>query len=62
MSEPNNKPGNEMPKGLSGGKAIRAVMNAAGGAIPFLGGILSAGAGAWSEQEQEKVNNFLSIG
>ena len=34
-------------------------MNAAGGAIPFVGGVLSAGASAWSEREQEKVNGFF---
>ncbi|ULO25088.1 hypothetical protein [Methylocystis sp. SB2] len=58
-SEPGNDPDNEAPKGLRGGRAIRAVLNAAGGAIPFVGGILSAGAGAWSEQEQEKINTFF---
>jgi hypothetical protein len=47
------------PKGLRGRSAIRAVLNAAGGAVPFLGGILSAGAGAWSEHEQARVNAFL---
>ena len=58
-SEPNNDPDNEAPKGLRGGRAIRAVLSAAGGAIPFVGGILSAGAGAWSEQEQDKINTFF---
>jgi hypothetical protein len=48
-----------VPKDIPGGSAIRAVLNAAGGAIPFLGGILAAGAGAWSEHEQAKVNAFL---
>jgi hypothetical protein len=59
ISESSNKPDNETPKGLRGGRAIRAVLSAAGGAIPFVGGILSAGAGAWSEQEQEKINTFF---
>jgi hypothetical protein len=64
MSETNpagsgDDPEQEVPKGMRGGSAIRAVMNAAGGAIPFIGGILSAGAGAWSEQEQDKINAFL---
>jgi hypothetical protein len=54
-----NTPDDEVPKGLRGGRAIRAVLNAAGGAIPFIGGIISAGAGAWSEQEQEKINTFF---
>jgi len=40
-------------------KAARAALNAIGGAIPFIGGLLSAGAGYWSEQEQEQVTNLL---
>jgi hypothetical protein len=43
----------------SGGRAIRAVLNAAAGAIPFVGGALSAGSAAWSEREQEKINSFF---
>jgi hypothetical protein len=34
-------------------------LNTAAGAIPFVGGVLSAGSAAWSEREQEKVNSFL---
>lgn len=34
-------------------------MSALGGAIPFVGGLLSAGAGYWSESEQEDVVNVL---
>lgn len=49
----------ELPKSFKGGKALRAVLNAAGGAIPLLGGVLAAGAGAWSESEQERVNAFF---
>jgi hypothetical protein len=59
ISESSDNPDNETPKGLLGGRAIRAVLSAAGGAIPFVGGILSAGAGVWSEQEQEKINTFF---
>jgi hypothetical protein len=40
---------------MRGGRAIRAVLNAAAGAIPIAGGFLSAGSAAWSEREQEKV-------
>ena len=40
-------------------KAARAGLSIASGAIPFLGGILSAGAAYWSEAEQEHVNNIL---
>jgi hypothetical protein len=34
-------------------------MQVAGGLVPFAGGFFSAAAGAWSEQEQERVNNFF---
>lgn len=40
-------------------KVIRGGLQIAGGLIPFAGGIFSAAAGAWSEREQEKVNNFF---
>ena len=43
----------------SGAKFVRAGLQIAGGAIPFAGGLLSAAAGAWSENEQEKVNKFF---
>jgi hypothetical protein len=48
-----------VPGGMKGGKAIRAILNAAGGAMPLVGGALSAAAGFWSESEQDKVNAFL---
>lgn len=51
--------GLEFPKGVKGGKAIRAVLNAAGGAVPLVGGVLAATAGAWSESEQERINAFF---
>jgi hypothetical protein len=59
MTESDDKPDDEFPKGIRGGRAIRAVLNAAAGAIPFVGGFLSAGSSAWSEQEQEKINSFF---
>jgi hypothetical protein len=59
MAGPDDKNGDELPKGIRGGSAIRAVLNAAGGAIPFVGGILSAASGAWSEHEQARVNRAL---
>ena len=34
-------------------------MQVIGGLIPFAGGIFGAAAGAWSEREQEKVNQFF---
>ncbi|MCS4505629.1 hypothetical protein NYO91_16200 [Arhodomonas aquaeolei] len=40
-------------------KASRGALQVAGGAIPFVGGLFSAVAGAWSEAEQEKVNRFF---
>lgn len=40
-------------------KAARAAINAIAGAIPFVGGLIQAGAGYWSEQEQENVTNIL---
>jgi hypothetical protein len=40
-------------------RAARAVLNALGGSIPFVGGLISAGAGYWSETEQEEVTNIL---
>lgn len=49
----------EFPGGSAGAKVSRIILNAAGGAIPFAGGLLAAAAGAWSEREQEKINDFL---
>jgi hypothetical protein len=40
-------------------QGARAMINAIGGAVPFVGGLLSAGAGYWSEKEQEEVTNLL---
>jgi hypothetical protein len=58
MSEADNESDQELPNGIRGARAIRAVLNAAAGAIPFAGGVLSAGSAAWSEREQEKINSF----
>lgn len=41
------------------GKLGRAGLNAASGAIPFVGGILSAIASVWGEKQQEQANNIL---
>jgi hypothetical protein len=49
----------ELPKGSKGGGTVRFALNAISGAIPLLGGVLSAGASAWSEREQARVNEFL---
>lgn len=48
-----------LPVGGSTPKVIRGVLQVIGGAVPFAGGLLSAAAGAWSENEQERVNNFF---
>lgn len=40
-------------------RAARATLNAISGAVPILGGLISAGAGYWSEKEQEEVTNIL---
>lgn len=55
---PNSEP-NPVVSG-SGPKVVRGVMQAVGGAIPFAGGILAAIAGAWSENEQAKVNQLFN--
>ncbi|TBA38407.1 hypothetical protein [Rhizobium ruizarguesonis] len=49
----------KFPGGAKGGKYIRGAMNAAGGLVPFAGGIISAAAGAWGEHEQERANDFF---
>ncbi len=49
----------DLPKGTPGGRALRGGLNVAGGLVPFLGGLLSAAAGAWSEHEQDKINKFF---
>ena len=41
-------------------KAARGALQAASGAVPVVGGILSALVGAWSEREQAKVNRFFA--
>ena len=47
------------PEGSKSAKIARGALQAVGGAVPFVGGVLSAIAGAWSEGEQEKVNRFF---
>jgi hypothetical protein len=48
-----------MPNDSNAAKAVRGALQAASGAVPLVGGILSALAGAWSEREQAKVNRFF---
>ena len=49
----------KLPKEGRTPKVIRGALQVVGGAVPFAGGLFSAAAGAWSEKEQEKVNNFF---
>jgi len=49
----------EMPAEGLKQKIIRGGLQLVGGVVPFAGGIFSAAAGAWSENEQEKVNTFF---
>ena len=51
--------GDELPDEGKAGKAARGALQVASGAVPLVGGILSAIAGAWSENEQAKVNRFF---
>ena len=62
MNDENNNPGKDLEKILSGGNApsvIRAIMNILSGVVPLAGGVICAGAGAWSEKEQERINKLL---
>ncbi|KAB1086513.1 hypothetical protein F4V91_08780 [Neorhizobium galegae] len=49
----------EFPEGAKGGKYIRGALNAAGGLIPFAGGLISAAASTWGEHEQDRMNDFF---
>ncbi len=49
----------KLPEGSKAAKISRGALQVVGGAVPFAGGLLSAIAGAWSEDEQEKVNRFF---
>lgn len=49
----------DLPESSKGEKITRGALQVVSGAIPFAGGIFSAIAGAWSEQEQEKINRFF---
>ena len=40
-------------------KIVRGALQVIGAAVPFAGGLFSAAAGAWSENEQERVNKFF---
>lgn len=52
-------PDDQLPEEGKLAKAGRGALQVASGAVPFVGGILAALAGAWSEHEQTKVNRFF---
>lgn len=49
----------QLPDGSKAAKITRGALAVVSGAVPFAGGALSAIVGAWSENEQEKVNRFF---
>ena len=49
----------QFPEVRKSRKLGRGALQAVGGTVPFVGGLFSAVAGAWSEAEQEKVNQFF---
>lgn len=50
----------KIPEPSTRNKLARASMQVVGGAIPLVGGFLTAAAGAWSEKEQDQVNKLFS--
>jgi hypothetical protein len=59
MTPQDDASGSNLPATTPYGKFVRGGLNAVAGAIPFIGGLFSAAAGAWSEADQERVNRFL---
>lgn len=59
MSEAEEEDTDEPQGGQRRGKWVRGALSAAGGAIPFAGGLLSAAVGVWSEAEQEAAMEAL---
>ena len=57
MEDDDKKP--ELPESNDREKITRGAMQALGGAIPFVGGLLSAAASAWSEHDQDKINRIF---
>ncbi len=47
------------PQSSKAGMVARGAIQAIGGAVPFIGGVFSAIAGAWGEKEQNKANQFF---
>lgn len=59
MSDTQDPKREDIPEEGNTEKVVRGVLQVASGAIPLVGGVLSAAAGAWSEREQAKVNRFF---
>lgn len=49
----------DLPGSGRKGQVARGAIQAIGGLIPFASGLFAAAAGAWSEEEQKQVNEFL---
>lgn len=51
----------KLPEGSGGAKLTRAALDVLSGAIPFIGGAISAVSGAWSEREQDRINKIIEL-
>lgn len=51
----------QLPESSKGKKVVKTIMDIAGGAIPVVGGVISAVSNAWSEKEQEEINKFFQF-
>lgn len=63
MNKPNDDLKNELEdtmKSGAGPKVARFALACLSGLVPFAGGALGGGAGAWSEAEQEKFNKIFT--
>ena len=58
MNEDDNTK-SELPGSGRKGQVARGAIQAIGGLLPFASGLFSAAAGAWTEEEQRRVNDFL---
>ena len=52
-------PPNDIPEEGNAAKLSRGALQVVSGAVPLVGSIFAAVAGAWSEREQAKVNKFF---
>jgi hypothetical protein len=59
MSNVPDPKGEGIPEEGNTGKVVRGALQVVSGAVPYVGGVLSAVVGAWSEREQAKVNRFF---